>query len=169
MGSNKTDIYHLDSKQNQGHQAILISSDIEDDPVISHIISRIERLFYICKTTPFCVRRFLIPIPQSRLRVFVFSIKLHQRFLRNNSHSPTAKKRRNTDERILFPFAVFTNGINGRHPGIVGWGLKPGLTSPSSPAPTGESPPPTFLQWVERQFVTVLPPPPGGKCPEAKQ
>ena len=71
MASDKTDIDHFDFEQYQCNQAILISPDVKNNPVITNIIRRIESPPDISKTIPIRIHSLYIPVTQSRFGILV--------------------------------------------------------------------------------------------------
>lgn len=47
------------------HQSVVISFDIENISLVAYTVNAIKSVFYVCKTCPFCMLCFIIPILQS--------------------------------------------------------------------------------------------------------
>ena len=61
MCSNKTDIYRLGGKQNQDHQAVVVTFDVEHISLIANGIYAIKCVLDISETSPFCLLSLLVP------------------------------------------------------------------------------------------------------------
>lgn len=67
MSADKTDVNSLGRELNDDNQPIVITFDIEDIVLITNIVNAVEGLFYVCKTCPFRLLSFFVPILQRGL------------------------------------------------------------------------------------------------------
>lgn len=62
MSANKTNVNCFYSELYNDNKSVIVAFDIENIVLVTHIINAIKRTLYICKTSPLCILRFLIPI-----------------------------------------------------------------------------------------------------------
>jgi hypothetical protein len=86
MCSHKPDIYSLRCELNHNNQTKVIPLDIEHIMLVSNAIHTVECLLDVCKTCPFSLFGFVIPLFQGCFGLRVLGVVLNQCALSYDSH-----------------------------------------------------------------------------------